>query len=81
MANEYLSEMELEDRIKDFTPAEQFLARQQYKISLKVESIEANCLVCAPNKGQRAFNVTGAAGFIGAVFAIVYELMKMRGGS
>jgi len=66
-ANEYLSKMELEEKIQNFTPAEQFLARQQFHLFAEVAEIKKNCIVCNPKTGQSIFNGTSVTALLVAI--------------
>jgi hypothetical protein len=66
-ANEYLSDMELETKIKCFTPEGQFLAREQYKLRQEFADLKKSCIACNPGKVQSLYNASGMIGFITAV--------------
>jgi len=75
MASEYLDNMDLESKISGFTAAEQFLARQQFALSEKVDRIEKNCVIC-PGKKQKAFNYSGLAGFLAALGLVFWQVVE-----
>lgn len=80
MANEQqmLDDLDLESKIKDFSPAEQFLAREQYKAAQAIAEIRRYCPACQGRK-QQAYNYSGLTGLIVAVIVGVWQALK--GGS
>ncbi|MFA4917130.1 MAG: hypothetical protein WC560_10730 [Syntrophales bacterium] len=74
MSTEMLNDLELEDQIKDFSPAEQFLARQIY-------DVKKNCPACHNTKRQQ-IGIGGLSGIIGGavVFAIEYLTTRSKSG-
>lgn len=60
-----LNDLELEQRIASFSPAEQFLAREIY-------DMKKACAQCGrPSKQQQAYNYTGLTGMIVAIGAAI----------
>ena len=70
-----LHDLDLESKIKDFSPAEQFLAREQYKMALSLAEIKANCPTCSSGK-QKAYNYSGLTGLVVAIIVGVWQAMK-----
>ncbi len=68
--NQMLNDLEFEQKIKDFSPAERFLAREIYEI-------KKQCAMCnQPDRKQRVFNITGLVGFVVAVIVGLIEYFK-----
>lgn len=68
-----LNDLDLEEKIKKFSPAEQFLARELYELKLK-------CPMCKPpSKKQLVINVAGASGLIIAIIEGLVLWLKSGG--
>jgi hypothetical protein len=79
MAQEYIDRLTLQEKIKDFSEAEKFLAEQQYDLMERMQKIEKNCISCSPPKSQTAFNAASITATIIAILDGVLLWIKTGG--
>lgn len=76
MTDDFLTSMELEERIKDFSPESQFLAREVCKIQKVCPSCQRRLAILEGREKAFLGVVGGSSGLLGGAIVALIEFLR-----